>query len=92
MSKCVTITFRQLVDTEYVAAKGFPYKEDWLSEIRKQSGVSRSSLRAAYDNTVVTDKTKAKLWDWCVAMFPKYRLDIGAMVTTKTRSEARKAG
>ena len=89
MSKPTLITFRELVDREYVA-RGFDTKQRWKSKLHLETNLSFSALNNAYENWRVDDDTKAELARWCEHFHPRYQLDLVAL--SKAPKKQRKAG
>jgi hypothetical protein len=80
-------TFRQLVDARYIAA-GFS-KFAAFAKVHGESGVSMSSLRAAYEGTAVVAQTAEDLGTWA---FQVHRVELDQLALLKAPpKEARPA-
>lgn len=82
------VTFLALVQEQYMAL-GFT-KEAAFSKVYLESGVSRGSIRAAYNGTRVTPETAGDLLVWSRAIH-KREVDVGALMSAPPR-QRRKAG
>jgi hypothetical protein len=81
------VTFRQLVDTEYVQ-RGFTTKLRWKCKIHLESNVSFSALNNAYSGSRVDGDTVLALHEWCLHFWPRYRLDVGALTTAPKKRKS----
>ncbi len=89
MTKPALVTFRELVDAEYVA-RGFDTKQRWKSKLHLETNLSFSALNNAYEGNRVDGDTIEALELWCEQFHRACKLDTAALA--KGRKQERKAG
>lgn len=78
------MTFRELIDAKYLSV-GIS-KEQMLSMVYVATGVSRSSLRAAFNGTQVSGQTAKDLCQWALVAH-KTELDFESLVLAPAKAQ-----
>jgi hypothetical protein len=81
-----SVTFRQVIEEHYLAA-GLT-KEHWLNKLQLESGVSRSSLRAAFNGTRVSPPTALNI---AIAVARLHKVDVDQLALMRAPTRPKRA-